>query len=383
MNSNQQGILRIPTGRKSTLDQAPRARSGVRGPSGQLLSARQFELLLERERSLADRGTRRFSVLSLRLRSAEVGDGRVRTAFAELAQQLSSRLRSTDLVGQLGAERLEILLTDTEPAGAQVVATCVQELCAKLGLAPERTIYVYPSVDEAGAQREDEGRLLDEGSAPVAPAPHPPLVDLWPLLDIPTPAWKRSLDALVSGTALVLLLPVFALIALAIRLDTSGPVIFRQLRAGRGGRPFVFYKFRSMSVDAEARRAALAARNEMDGPVFKIRDDPRITRVGRLLRRFSIDELPQLWNVLKGDISLVGPRSPTLDELSKYERWQRRRLSVTGGITCTWQVSGRSQIPFLEWVRLDLRYVACRNAWLDLRLLLATLPAVVSGRGAC
>jgi lipopolysaccharide/colanic/teichoic acid biosynthesis glycosyltransferase len=121
----------------------------------------------------------------------------------------------------------------------------------------------------------------------------------------------------------------------------------------------------------------------MDGPVFKIRDDPRITRVGRLLRRFSFDELPQLWNVLKGDISLVGPRSPTLDEVSKYERWQRRRLSVTGGITCTWQVSGRSQIPFQEWMRLDMRYVACRNVWLDLRLLLRTLPAVVSGRGAC
>jgi lipopolysaccharide/colanic/teichoic acid biosynthesis glycosyltransferase len=380
---SRQGILRVPTGRESAPDRALRPSSAARSLAGQLLSAREFEILLERERCLADRGTRRFSVLSLRRRGAEAADRRGPAVFAELAQQLSKRLRSTDLVGQLGAEHLEILLTDTEPAGAQVVATCVDQLCSSLALDHEQTIYVYPSVSEPDPEREQEGRLLEGEAALVAPASQSPMVDLWPLFDIPTPHWKRALDVLVSGCALVLLCPLFALIALAIRLDTPGPVIFRQWRAGRGGRPFVFFKFRSMSVDAEARRAELAARNEMDGPVFKIRDDPRITRVGRLLRRFSFDELPQLWNVLKGDISLVGPRSPTLDEVSKYERWQRRRLSVTGGITCTWQVSGRSQIPFQEWMRLDMRYVACRNVWLDLRLLLRTLPAVVSGRGAC
>jgi len=173
------------------------------------------------------------------------------------------------------------------------------------------------------------------------------------------------------------------LIALAIRIDSPGSVIFRQSRAGRGGRPFVFYKFRSMTADAEERRTELELQNEQAGPIFKIRRDPRITRIGRLLRRSSLDELPQLWNVLKGDISLVGPRSPTLGEVSNYERWQRRRLCVTGGITCTWQVSGRSQISFREWMRLDLRYIACRSPWLDLRLLLMTLPAVISGRGAC
>ena len=179
------------------------------------------------------------------------------------------------------------------------------------------------------------------------------------------------------------MLPLFLLVALAIRLDTRGPVLFRQQRAGRGARPFSFLKFRSMTSDAESLRASLASLNEQDGPIFKIRDDPRITRVGRLLRRWSIDELPQLWNVLAGDISLVGPRSPTLDEARQYERWQRRRLCVTGGITCTWQVSGRSQIPFRDWMRLDMRYVAGRNAWLDLQLLARTLPAVLSGRGAC
>jgi lipopolysaccharide/colanic/teichoic acid biosynthesis glycosyltransferase len=210
-----------------------------------------------------------------------------------------------------------------------------------------------------------------------------PVRDLWSILDVPTPLWKRSLDISLSLLALLILLPLFVLIAIAIRLDSPGPVIFRQLRAGRGARPFVFYKFRSMVVDAESQREQLAARNERDGPVFKIRKDPRITRLGRLLRRGSIDELPQLWNVLKGDISLVGPRSPTFDEVCQYEPWQRRRLSVTGGITCIWQVSGRSEVSFRDWMRLDMQYVACRNLWLDLKLLAQTLPAVISGRGAC
>jgi len=209
------------------------------------------------------------------------------------------------------------------------------------------------------------------------------LEDLWPRLSAPTPRWKRALDVLVASLALLCLSPLFALIALAIRFDSAGPAIFRQQRAGRGGRPFVFYKFRSMVVGAESERAALAERNEQSGPIFKMHDDPRVTRVGRLLRRWSVDELPQLWNVLKGDISLVGPRSPTFDEVSKYERWQRRRLSVIGGITCIWQVSGRSQIPFRDWMRLDMRYVAARSLWCDLRLLVLTLPAVISGRGAC
>jgi lipopolysaccharide/colanic/teichoic acid biosynthesis glycosyltransferase len=210
-----------------------------------------------------------------------------------------------------------------------------------------------------------------------------PMADLWPRLGVPTPLWKRSLDIVVASTALLLLSPLFAMIAIAIRCDSPGPVIFRQMRAGRGGRAFVIYKFRSMIQAAEEKRAALAAQNEQDGPVFKIRLDPRTTRVGRWIRRWSVDELPQLWNVLKGDISLVGPRSPTFDEVCKYERWQRRRLSVTGGITCIWQVSGRSQISFREWMRMDMRYVACRSPWLDLRLLVMTLPAVLSGRGAC
>jgi lipopolysaccharide/colanic/teichoic acid biosynthesis glycosyltransferase len=180
----------------------------------------------------------------------------------------------------------------------------------------------------------------------------------------------------------VALSPLLLGVALAIKLDSPGPIIFRQTRAGRGALPFYFYKFRSIHADAEARRAELAALNEQEGPNFKMRHAPRVTRVGRFLRRWIIDELPQLWNILRGDLSLVGPRSPTFDEVAKYERWQRRRLSVTGGVTCIWQVSGRSQIGFREWMRMDLRYVRARGLWLDLCLLAKTLPAVLSCKGA-
>ncbi len=158
-------------------------------------------------------------------------------------------------------------------------------------------------------------------------------------------------------------------------------MIFRQRRAGRGGKPFTFYKFRSMFVDAEKRRAELAALNELDGPAFKIRNDPRMTRVGRLMRRWSVDELPQLWNVFKGDFSLVGPRPPTLNEVPSYERWQRRRLSVSGGLTCIWQVSGRNEIAFEDWMRMDMRYIARRGPWTDLRLLAPPSRAVRAAAG--
>jgi len=206
--------------------------------------------------------------------------------------------------------------------------------------------------------------------------------DLWSHFTVSTPFWKRSLDVAVSAVMLIALLPLLALIALAIRLDSPGPAIYRQTRVGRGGSPFDFFKFRSMRVGAETQRADLAPLNERDGPVFKIKRDPRITRVGRVLRRWSLDELPQLWNVLRGDISLVGPRSPTPDEVPLYERWQRRRLCVTGGLTCTWQVSGRSEIPFQEWMRMDLRYIQRRGPLYDLWLLGRTVPAVLNGRGA-
>jgi lipopolysaccharide/colanic/teichoic acid biosynthesis glycosyltransferase len=195
---------------------------------------------------------------------------------------------------------------------------------------------------------------------------------------------KRALDLLVVVPALLLLSPLFAAVALAIRCHDGGPALFWQRRVGRDGVPFAFPKFRSMRVDAEAVRLALAATNQhgANGVTFKMKRDPRITPVGRFIRRTSIDELPQLWCVLRGTMSLVGPRPPLVGEVARYTLDDRQRLAVTPGLTCIWQVNGRSEVPFAQQVQMDLDYIRRPSFWADIRLLLKTLPAVIRGRGA-
>lgn len=195
---------------------------------------------------------------------------------------------------------------------------------------------------------------------------------------------KRTLDVLVAALALVTLLPLFVAVALAIRWHDRGPVLFWQRRVGRDGREFAFPKFRSMCVDAEARRKAIEAGNQhgASGVTFKMKRDPRITPIGRLIRRTSIDELPQLWCVLKGEMSLVGPRPPIPGEVARYSLGDRARLAVTPGLTCIWQVSGRSEIPFPRQVEMDVRYIREQSLKTDVALLLATIPALIRGRGA-
>jgi exopolysaccharide biosynthesis polyprenyl glycosylphosphotransferase len=195
-------------------------------------------------------------------------------------------------------------------------------------------------------------------------------------------AVKRLFDVAASGAALVVLAPLFIAVAALIKLGSKGPVFFRQERSGLHGRPFQMLKFRSMRVDAEKLRAALEAKNELKGPVFKMKNDPRVTPIGRFIRKYSIDELPQLFNVLKGDMSIVGPRPPLPAEVVKYESWQRRRLSVRPGLTCIWQVSGRNQISFEEWMYLDMQYIDRWSFANDLSLILKTFPVVLAGRGA-
>jgi exopolysaccharide biosynthesis WecB/TagA/CpsF family protein len=196
-------------------------------------------------------------------------------------------------------------------------------------------------------------------------------------------AAKRSLDVAAAGLGILILSPVFAVVAAWIRLESPGGVIFRQKRVGRDGQPFFMLKFRSMYVDAEARKAALMAQNEMAGGViFKMKNDPRVTRIGRFIRRTSIDELPQLFNVLRGDMSLVGPRPPLPSEVAEYSLRDRGRLDAVPGITCIWQVSGRSEIPFPQQVEMDLEYIHGQSFTQDVRLLLKTLPALIKGRGA-
>ena len=194
---------------------------------------------------------------------------------------------------------------------------------------------------------------------------------------------KRFLDVVLSAAALVVLAPLFLVLALLIKLTAPGPVFFVQVRVGRFGRPFSFYKFRSMYVDAEARKAALLAQNQSaDGVIFKMKNDPRITPIGRILRKTSMDELPQFLNVLFGDMSLVGPRPPVPSEVRQYTLEDRKRLNVRPGLTCLWQVSGRSDIPFKEQVSLDKQYISSHSLRQDLVILLRTIPAILSGRGA-
>jgi exopolysaccharide biosynthesis polyprenyl glycosylphosphotransferase len=193
---------------------------------------------------------------------------------------------------------------------------------------------------------------------------------------------KRLMDLVAASIGLLASAPVMAVIAVMIKLDSSGPVLFRQVRLGLNGRRFVLLKFRSMVHHAEWQREALEGQNEMSGPVFKMSKDPRVTRVGALLRRTSFDELPQLWNVLRGDMSLVGPRPPLPTEVARYERWQRRRLSMKPGLTCLWQANGRNQINFEEWMRLDMEYIDTWSLTKDLKIILRTIPAVLFTRGA-
>jgi exopolysaccharide biosynthesis polyprenyl glycosylphosphotransferase len=193
---------------------------------------------------------------------------------------------------------------------------------------------------------------------------------------------RRGMDVVGASLGLVLGAPLLALIALAIRLDSPGPMVFRQTRVGAGGRRFEMYKFRSMHEGAEAELERLRDLNEADGPLFKIHDDPRLTRVGRFLRRTSLDELPQLWNVLRGQMSLVGPRPPLPAEVSRYMEWHKRRLEVRPGMTGLWQVSGRSMISFDEMVLLDIYYIENWSPWLDFKILLRTIPKVLFGDGA-
>jgi exopolysaccharide biosynthesis polyprenyl glycosylphosphotransferase len=192
---------------------------------------------------------------------------------------------------------------------------------------------------------------------------------------------KRTMDVALAAAGLVALAPFMALVAALVRLTSPGPAIFRQVRCGLNGRRFLFYKFRSMCENAEELKPAMAHLNTRE-TAFKIPDDPRLTPVGRYLRKFSIDELPQLWNVLRGDMSLVGPRPAVPSEVERYQRWQRRRLRMRPGLTCLWAVSGRDAVDFETWMKMDMQYIDNWSLALDWKILLRTIPRVLTGRGA-
>ena len=193
---------------------------------------------------------------------------------------------------------------------------------------------------------------------------------------------KRTIDIIGAGLGLILLSPIIAIVACAVKFTSKGPVFFSQKRVGKNGELFEMYKFRSMVVNAEELKENLEDQNEMSGPMFKIKDDPRITKVGKFIRKTSIDELPQLWNILKGDMSLVGPRPSLPKEVEQFDNWMFKRLSVRPGLTCYWQVSGRNNIDFEDWMKLDIKYVEERNFWIDIKLIFKTVFVLFGDKNA-
>ena len=241
---------------------------------------------------------------------------------------------------------------------------------------------------KSGAKRSDRRARASSASAPgrIAAQPHALTTESLELPIAPRPlamrAVKRAMDISLAVSFLLILSPLLALVAAAIELSSPGAVLYPWHVVGLGGRDFVGYKFRSMVSNADSLKPSLAPYNEMTGPVFKMQHDPRVTPLGRFLRRHSLDELPQLWSVLVGDMSLVGPRPPSRAELEQFEPWQWRKLSVKPGLTCLWQVNGRNRInDFAEWVRLDLEYIDNWSLWLDLKILLKTGLVVLGGTG--
>jgi len=198
----------------------------------------------------------------------------------------------------------------------------------------------------------------------------------------PIPTWKRAMDLLVAISMLLLLSPMLIVVYLTIKITDPGPAFFVQQRMGRGGIPFGMYKFRSMVMNADALKAELLSQNERVGPAFKMTDDPRITPIGRFIRKWSIDELPQLFNVLRGEMSLVGPRPLPLEEDQQMDQWHNMRRQANPGLTCYWQIADRDSLSFDEWVRLDIKYLRERSFLTDIKILLMTVPAVLSQRGA-
>lgn len=194
---------------------------------------------------------------------------------------------------------------------------------------------------------------------------------------------KRALDVIASFLGLVILSPILLIVAILIKLESKGPAIFAQSRIGLNGEEFKMYKFRSMVQNAEELKEKLAKQNEMSGPMFKMKNDPRVTKVGKFIRKTSIDELPQLLNILKGDMTLVGPRPSLPKEVQKFEPWMLKRLEVKPGLTCYWQVSGRNNIDFEEWMNLDLKYVNDMNFWLDIKLIFKTVAVLFGDKNAC
>lgn len=332
-------------------------------------SEAQFRAEVARERVRTDRSGLPFAILVIDLPS----DRSTEHDFQFLGHVLTQRLRITDTVGLVTGHRVCVLLPDTSESGAWKVASDVCDFYPVGHDRPNCEVFVYPT----HLRGRGDGVPMQNGESAGRAA----ALNIDTLLACNIPTSKRILDVLGASIGIALTAPPLVVIAAVIKLTSRGPVLYSQEREGLGGRRFRMFKLRTMQPDAEQHQESLRALSVQDGPAFKLAYDPRTTWLGRLLRRASLDELPQLWNVLRGDMSLVGPRPlPTCESL-QCEPWQRRRLTVTPGLTCIWQVWGRSTVSFDEWMRMDLQYVQRRSFGYDLRLLLKTAPAILFSQG--
>jgi lipopolysaccharide/colanic/teichoic acid biosynthesis glycosyltransferase len=309
------------------------------------------------------------------------------------SEQLQLRLRITDSAGLSDDGRLMLLLPDTPMTGAiqvaddlrRILSTSLGDIQFEIATYPDEHSCDDDSSAEHAVSIEKEGQRVpqprglqlthDSSTSQLHRIESAEVLFAWRC-----PVWKRAIDVVGASVGMIAAAPVIGVAAALIHVTSPGGAFFVQKREGLGGREFRIYKLRTMRPDAELLKTELRAFSEQDGPAFKMTNDPRITPLGRFLRKTSIDELPQLWNVLKGDMSLVGPRPLPIDESRSCRRWQRRRLSVRPGLTCIWQIRGRNTVSFDEWVRMDLRYIKHRSIWYDLYLIASTAPAVVAKR---
>jgi lipopolysaccharide/colanic/teichoic acid biosynthesis glycosyltransferase len=341
------------------------------------LSDGDFRFAADCERMRVDRNGSILALLLVRLPEKKSGIKELQF----LGRVLEGRLRATDTPGLLEDGRIGILLPDTQREGAWKVAADISEVYPPGPDRPECDVLIYPP--QPRHRTSAQGSQVNEQAvaAPVDAADDVAAPSSEAFFARTMPRWKRAIDVIGATVGLIGTAPILVAAMAAVKATSPGPVLFVQEREGRGGRRFRIWKVRTMRHDAEELKATLRSLSEQDGPAFKMSGDPRITRLGRFLRWTSVDEIPQFWNVLRGDMSLVGPRPLPTEESLACKGWQRRRLDVMPGMTCTWQVRGRGRVRFDDWARMDLRYAARTSVWKDLRLVLATLPSLLFQRG--
>lgn len=414
-------IVRNRRKRDSLMRRLTRSLSRITPPAGHrsIVSPGQFQAEIDKEIHRADRRdlNPEFALILLDFNDHQVKDQQLNS----LIDSFQDRIRVSDTIGW-HEMKLAILLPETDRHGAFLVSDSLVELANDKKIEMEATVSIYPWDDrlngasdrprhkafenkgssENGSQTsvsdsfDSEPMLFGGGSATATAtlARPKPIVVPRPAFtggtgekilfaqSLKTPTWKRVIDMAGAGAGLVLLSPFLLGAAVAIKASSKGPVLFRQKREGKDGSHFHILKFRTMCADAEDQKDNLRVLSEQDGPAFKLADDPRITKVGRYLRKSCIDELPQLLNVLAGDMSLVGPRPLPVSESKQCEAWQRQRLTVLPGLTCIWQARGGRDVKFADWMRMDLEYIEQRGFWNDMRLIGETAKVVIMHKGS-